>query len=54
MQKYRLKSFDMKNDMWVIQKRFWIFWRNLYDYGVGSHGTMEDIRIRLIRGDWQA
>ena len=41
MKKYRIKPYDLVNDIWLIQKRFlWIFWLSI---SAGSEGECQII-----------
>jgi hypothetical protein len=38
MKKYRMKEYDPINDLWILQKRFFIFWLGM---SVGSKEKVE-------------
>ena len=41
MGKYRLKPYDMKNDLWVIEKKhFWFLWVPYSSAGAGTKALM--------------
>lgn len=44
---YRLKPFDIGNDIWILQERFLlVFWRSI---GVGSNGKLSQAMADLLK-----
>ena len=47
--KYRLKAYNVKNDIYYIQKRICFIWWPVGDYGAGKKEKMEEI-LRELHG----
>ena len=48
--KYRLKVYDIKNDQWMIQKKYFIIWLYYSTAGVGDETSMSIILRDLNNG----
>ena len=45
--KYRLKAYDVKNDIYYIQRRFMLIWWECPSYGAGNKSKMKKILKEL-------